>query len=115
MCGIVAVVRRRSERDPVAPGEVLALLEEAVGALRQDPLTEQTLDRAAANLEHADARLRGVPGINCLLGAPDLAAAAGNICMTFSERITAIERALDADNTIDGPTLERINAGVIRV
>jgi glucosamine--fructose-6-phosphate aminotransferase (isomerizing) len=109
------VVRRRSDRGPVAPGDVLTCLEQGLAALEVDPFTEATLVDAAAKFERADAMLRGIPGLQCLLGAPDLVAATDDICNAFRDRVATIERALDDDGTFDGPALEYINAAVIRV
>ncbi|MGH9137516.1 MAG: hypothetical protein ACRD0G_10775, partial [Acidimicrobiales bacterium] len=64
MCGIIAVVRRRADRPPPDPGTVRALLDEALAA-----------PAAAGPLEEADRLLRGVPGVQALLAAPDLVAA----------------------------------------
>src|SRR5436305_2178643 len=99
MCGIVAVVRRRSDRGPVAAGDVLTCLEQGLAALEIDPFTEATLVEAASAFERADALLRGIPGLRCLLGAPDLVAATDNICDAYCERVAAVERALDVEGT----------------
>src|SRR5262245_52325847 len=99
MCGIVAVVRRRSERGPVTPGDVLTCLEQGLAALEIDPFTEATLVEAASTFERADALLRGIPGLQCLLGAPDLVAATDDICNAYCNRVASIERALDGDGS----------------
>src|SRR5689334_6817941 len=113
MCGIIAVVRRRSDREPVAPGDVLTCLERGLAALEADPFTEATLVAAAESFEQADKLLRGIAGLRCLLGAPDLTAATDHICTRFRDRVARIERSLDDTGDLDGPTLERVNAAVI--
>src|SRR5690349_13800484 len=101
MCGIIAVVRRRSDRQTVAPGDVLTCLEQGLAALEVDPFTEATLVDAATSFEQADTMLRGIAGLQCLLGAPDLVAAAEHICTTFQDRVARIERSLDDEGDLD--------------
>src|SRR5437762_6188662 len=119
MCGIIAVVRRRARRTPPDPAEVLALL----GGLRP-PLAagvdllalEATLAHLTEPLEEADRLLRGVPGTRCLIGAPDLVAAAERVLGDLHTELARVEALLDgeAGAALAPNVLERTNAALIR-
>jgi len=65
MCGIIAVVRRFSERAPADPAWVESALVEALGALETAPVGDlaAAFHTAAERLETVDAALRGTPGV----------------------------------------------------
>ena len=123
MCGIVAVVRRRSDRTPPLLSDLLADLELAASHL--DAALDATLPgeagprgllvEAAVHVEAVDQALRGVPGVQALVAdragadllAVELAAQA--------ERCRAIEARLDHDGAGDPDELELVNAALIRV
>jgi glucosamine--fructose-6-phosphate aminotransferase (isomerizing) len=121
MCGIVAVVRRPSERTPPALDALLGELELAAGHLDAALAasgagpTAAALDEAAAHVERVDAALRGVPGVSALVGdeagATRIAEAAG----ALAGRLGALEARLDADGGVDPDELERLNAALVRV
>src|SRR3954454_8527099 len=118
MCGIIAVVRRRGERTPPAPDDVLGLLTAARDALIDRRAGGTMLDVLAGGanaLESADALLRGVPGVRCLLGAPDLVAGADRLLAEVAEALVDIEREVDAEAGLTPIELERTSAGLIRV
>ncbi|MEO7556307.1 MAG: SIS domain-containing protein [Acidimicrobiales bacterium] len=120
MCGIIAVVRRRARRPAPDPSTVLGLLsgldDLAVDAGGEARL-EAKLRAVAEPLEEADRLLRGVPGTQCLLGAPDLAAAAERILAGLTVELAEIEGRLDgeAQAVLTADALEGTNAALIRV
>src|SRR5438128_218102 len=118
MCGIIAVVRRRGERTPPAPDDVLDLITGARGALIDavaEPPSTELLTLVASRLESADLLLRGVPGVACLLGAPDLVAGAERLLAELAEALVDVERQVDADTDVTPLELERRSAALIRV
>ncbi|MEY2590576.1 MAG: hypothetical protein QOJ67_2560 [Acidimicrobiaceae bacterium] len=123
MCGIIAVVRRRGERTAPAPDEVLDLLTAARAALGDVDVDEAVIAKTlterlagvAGSLEAADHLLRGVPGVQSLLAAPDLVAGADQILTELSADLASIEHQIDAQSTLTPLELERTNAGLIRV
>lgn len=116
MCGIIAVLRRRSDRNPPASADVLALLQGAADELADVPAADlaSRLADLAARAEATDRLLRGTPGVRALIADRGLAAALGDgveeICTALDQR----ERALDADGT-DARQLEQVNAAIIRL
>lgn len=98
MCGIIAVLRRKSRRKPPAPEQLLALLAQAEGQLA-DPSTAASttehLDGAATALAQLDGQLRGVPGLWTLLQHGDLLASLIERCGKLQQRLNAIEKSLD--------------------
>ncbi|MBM3674662.1 MAG: SIS domain-containing protein [Actinobacteria bacterium] len=115
MCGIVAVLRRPSERTPPALPELLAELRLGTGHLRAD-LDGIALEAAASHLESVDAALRGVPGIVALLDDPE---GVGALAAELEEQLRlldAFEAGLDADGLGLAPDeLEAVNAALVRV
>src|SRR5947207_637438 len=117
MCGIIAVVRRRSHR--VAPGreDILELLNPVAELLADDDLRslDLRLERAADALEEANTLLRGVRGVEALLHLPDLRAAVAHEAEEVAPSIAAIDARLDAGAAAGPERLERINAALARV
>src|SRR5437773_1660368 len=68
MCGIVAVLRRSSDRMPPDGAHLLSELEQAVGLLGDTAASPDLLARAAAHVEGVDSLLKGSPGVRALLG-----------------------------------------------
>ncbi len=121
MCGIIAVVRRRSSREPAPAGPLVAELADVCAALAKPtgPLNV-VLDSAAERLEAINMTLSGVPGLLTLIRETD---AARSIAAQISEvdaAATRIEAALD--RPVGTPTgaeltvgeLELTNAALIR-
>ncbi|MEA2128375.1 MAG: hypothetical protein QOJ85_1266, partial [Solirubrobacteraceae bacterium] len=120
MCGIVAVLHRRSARPVPGLGGVLEQLHDAVTRLH---LVEVGTDLTALTaivetLEQADAELRGPPGMACLLSVPEFAAveqveAAGAELEAIVRRL---ETRLDAGEVVWPPDeLEAGNALLVRL
>jgi len=116
MCGIIAVVRRPSDRPEPTTDEVVGPLRDALAALetadgvvpRLEDLTAATAAVGAVNL-----LLRPASGVAALLGRPELAFEVSALVDRLGERIALIDASLDegvADPTLD---LERLNAAMI--
>jgi glucosamine--fructose-6-phosphate aminotransferase (isomerizing) len=117
MCGIIAVVRRRGERTPPDPDDILDLLTSALHRMRGDGESVPALDRlndVAIALEEADGLLRGVAGVRCLLGAPALVAGAERVLGELAEALVDIEREIDTQTSLTPLELEHTSAGLIR-
>ncbi len=119
MCGIIAVVRRPTDRTPAAAAELAQVLHDGAPLLEaSDP--ESTQDRAAGlsaaaeRLASVDAALRGVPGVLSLrsdrAAADRLTAAADGL----AERLARLEAELDDPQTAPpAEQLEAVNAALL--
>jgi glucosamine--fructose-6-phosphate aminotransferase (isomerizing) len=115
VCGIIAVVRRRSDR-PVPDGaEVLAALERALAVVQGARYDAGGIDEAAGILAGADAALRGTSGVRGLLATPALIERAAGVCERIGDEIGSIEAALDAGAVAVPADLERTNAALVRL
>jgi glucosamine--fructose-6-phosphate aminotransferase (isomerizing) len=122
MCGIIAVVRRPSERVPASSAELLALVEQASAAsagfadLAPGPALVDLLDAVAAPLVQADALLRGSPGVRTLLADPALPPTLDRLTDGIEGRADAVEGALDhAESLGSTAELELVNAALVRL
>jgi len=132
MCGIIAVVRRPTERAIPTVAEVCGPLEQAslllaglISALSEsgsrsgpDGRNGQdspggTLAAAANLLAGADQLLRGVAGTRLLIEVPGAAARIATLIAGVDLQITSFEDLLDVDTTILGLDLEAVNAALI--
>src|SRR5580704_7838147 len=126
MCGIIAVLRRRSSRPTPTLEPILERLDEAVGRLGDvvagfDGFSAALDGELAATtelLESIDADLRGPPGVACLLAAPGLdgcdAVAARGI--TLAGLADDLEETLDTGKVLWAPPyLEEVNAVLVRL
>lgn len=121
MCGIIAVIRQKSQRLPVpaAPlAQTLAELHSNLAAPTAD-LCERLL-LAAEQLEQVDRVLRGVAGLQSLIADPEAAAAIGRQAEVLQAQAEALELALDQPLGSAGGAvlqllnLEQTNAALIR-
>ena len=118
MCGIIAVVRRRSERAAPAPDALLASLDAAVSDM--EPVLADLsarLDTAASVLAEVDRDLRGVPGLTTMVG--DLAATSAiarrvDTLAELADRVEALLDSSDAAAALSTAQLETTNASLIR-
>ena len=128
MCGIIAVVRRPSLRQPPGSAEVLDRLAVASDVLAgimasrsgaAGPITDRPVVDAAHAVADADRLLRGVAGVRALLEAPGLRIAAENLIDGLAHQVAELERHLDSDahgqRELTGRDLERLNAAVIEL
>ena len=120
MCGIIAVVRRPSDRPIPAPSEIEALLDESARALvvvLERPLAAEVVELVVVAAERAgaaDRLLRGLPGLRAMLGSSALRASIEHQSLALEEQILQFERRLDREGAaMTGETLEALNAGLI--
>ncbi|WP_420639364.1 SIS domain-containing protein [Candidatus Poriferisocius sp.] len=116
MCGIVAVVRRRSQRVPPTSAEVFALLNPVVDALRNlHPGVDlaRRFHTSADQLEQVDRLLEGMPGLHALLADKSLRATV-RAGLSEIEQLVATREA-DLDHHTGDRATEAINAALIRI
>ncbi|HLJ08554.1 MAG TPA: SIS domain-containing protein [Acidimicrobiia bacterium] len=113
MCGVVAVLRRRSGGSPPDAAELTTDLDSALAALAAGPAG---LADAAAGLEALDGRLRGPAGVRVLAAHPDLAARLAAAMVEARSAIAGLEADLDARRLpLAGAELEAANAALVRL
>ena len=118
MCGIIAVVRRRSERNVPGADAVVAKLVASAGDLA--PSLENLagrLESAAALLGEVDVLLRGVAGLSALIDDPSLRADVRLRSEALGEAADAVESMLDGPEvgaSFQTGDIEAINAALIR-
>ena len=116
MCGIIAVLRRVSRRQPPQPDQLLALLAEAEGNLAGSPTTEH-LNGAATALTQIDRELRGVAGLWSLLENDNLHADLGRRCTVMQQQLDAIEQSFDsrvaANDDLSDHDIEQRNQAMV--
>ncbi|GAC1305141.1 MAG: hypothetical protein NVSMB16_00570 [Acidimicrobiales bacterium] len=111
MCGVIAVLRRPSERAVPDGAALIARLDVALehltrGAAGLHPLAEE----ATA----VDVALRGVPGTVLLVSAPDVVAGLGERAARLEAGLTVLEAALDAGTVDLGEHgVEEVNAAMV--
>lgn len=117
MCGIIAVVRRRSERVAPSSVEILGLVDGVTDQLDGVDLSgaEGPLGDVGDRLHEADRLLRGTPGLRCLLNDVGLADAIRASLGSLNAVLDGLEAQLDAQATVDTLDLEAVNAALIRV
>ncbi|MFN8039454.1 MAG: SIS domain-containing protein [Acidimicrobiales bacterium] len=124
MCGIIAIVRRRSERAVPTAAEVVGLVEPAARALAGLPAAGATsadelaarIDGVAADLGAADRLLRGAPGVLALVGDRTLLDELDRLCLALEADVATVEGRLDAGvDGFDPAGQEQINAALIGV
>jgi glucosamine--fructose-6-phosphate aminotransferase (isomerizing) len=120
MCGIIAIVRRPSDRRPPQPAEVLGRLDAVTDALAGPRLafTATQLKLAAEQVAAADLLLRGVPGTTVLVRDRAFAAAVEHRSRALADRVGEIEEELDRigldEVVVDGDVgLEAVNAAMV--
>lgn len=121
MCGIIAVVRRRSTRQPPSADELIALLEPLSSRLAtvahagvDSGVVVDAVVAAVESARSAERLLRGVPGVCALVDNAGLAAAIDRAVAAASEQVAAIEVLLDRDGaTWPSAELEAANAQLV--
>lgn len=120
MCGIVAVVRRRTLRATPKSSDVLDFMTQAAGRVPPiDSVDAASLKAVAESLHHVDDLLSGEAGLLALLGDADLASGILFNLDQLNAHIGEIERHLDELN-LEAPdsemaSLESINSALIEV
>jgi len=134
MCGIIAVLRRRSSRPAPTASDLLTHLDEAVAAVRaaaasidaavpaggDGPATANPpaneIDRAATSIAAVDRQLRGVPGLQALVREAGFAEAIDARLDAVRTVQSDIETRLDSGAVhIGGRALEVLNAALLRL
>lgn len=119
MCGIIAVMRRSSDRKPPADRDLRDRVQEAeaalakVGASRQG-VTEH-LERAYEHLVVVDAQLRGTPGLQCLLSNADFMVELGARADGLAGAIHQLEHGIDTGSLQLEDDVEDVNARLLKV
>jgi glucosamine--fructose-6-phosphate aminotransferase (isomerizing) len=116
MCGIIAVLRRRSDRPIPTSDDLLAAIPGAAADLAsaERAVLAKTASGLAETFEAVDGRLRGTAGVRALLADRTLVVRLGEICTEVQDAIAAREADLDAE-PLEGPALEAVNAAFIRL
>ena len=117
MCGIIAVVRRRSERSVPSSSEILSLLDGVTSDLESVDLVSShgPLTAAGDRLHEVDRLLRGTPGVRGLLADSGVADAIRTEMTSLGVVLDRLEAQLDAQATVDSLDLEAVNAALINV
>ena len=117
MCGIIAVLKRRSDRPAPSPDVLVGELESALRALAGTaaPLVER-LREAAGHLANADSRLKGTPGTTALIRDPALGPKLEGIAAQIAREVEGLDHNIDRDPVAISPDeLERVNAALINL
>ena len=115
MCGIIAVLRRRSRQEP-PPVSVLEQAVATAAAAIARGFDAVHLNAAVAALADLDHELRSVPGMRCLLAAPAAVAVAKERLDELQQSVAAFERTLDQDAAVAADEqLEQRNAALVRL
>src|SRR6266545_4182073 len=123
MCGIIAVVRRPSDRQPP---ELAGLVDTVIpsadpgggGTPRQAgdgwDATRSRLDEAGKALDGVDRELHGAAGLACLLADPDGRARLDRLAAGLERRVERLEAAIDAEAAaMPADALEAVNAALV--
>ncbi|MEM7340999.1 MAG: SIS domain-containing protein [Actinomycetota bacterium] len=116
MCGIIAIVRRRSTR-PLPDGpSLLSRLDDAVNQLPKPGSNDLTglVGPSADLLAGVDRDLRGVPGLQALIADRDLVTGVSAAVTAANEAIADAEALLEAEGD-RLPALEEVNAAIVRL
>ncbi|MCC6783518.1 MAG: SIS domain-containing protein [Planctomycetes bacterium] len=118
MCGIIAVLRRRSPRATPERRDIEAPIRSAFAvdlSLDAEKL-EPALQAAADRLSQVDRLLRGPAGIRCLIENEELADLLGRELRAFDAKIEALEGDLDRGTRAwSGSQVEAVNRRLIEL
>lgn len=114
MCGIIAVLRRKSRREPPPSATLSAFVATAEQALA-NPADVMALRRAGDALRTLDRDLAGVPGCRALTADPALAKDLAARLQVLHERVSAFERSLDETAVLEAAdaAIEQRNAALV--
>ncbi len=125
MCGIIAVLIRRSKKRPPTADELRRLLRQSLEALPTEDRLELArstdlrlaLSTSADRMHELEAALHGVPGVLALRAdGGQLAAEIDAQTATLQHRLDTLERALDTNGSnVAAGKLEELNAALIRL
>jgi hypothetical protein len=110
MCGIIAIVRRRTDRQPPTTaelgGRLAAVLDDLPTATSEG--LAGTLARLGEEVASIDHELRGEAGLAAMLGAPGFVATTAATVAEIDRRVETIEAELEAMGDAV-PALEAVN------
>ena len=113
MCGIIAVLRASSHREPPAASILETAVKAATEALDRGYTTAE-FKAARTALTDLDQQLRGVPGLRCLLAAPGAAQRGSQQLSELQSRVREFESTLDNDASNESSDdLEQRNAALL--
>jgi len=120
MCGIIAVVRRPSERPPPELAGLLAAVERAAALVPEDGGSwdgaHGRLGEAGEALAGVDLLLRGVPGLRCLLADRAGRVRLDRLAAELERRVERLEASIDGDSRgLPADALEAVNSALVRV
>ncbi len=116
MCGIIAVLRRKTRRQAPKPEQIQQCLAQAKTAMlaSADMTTRlQAWQDTAGHLHQANQLLLGAAGLSCLLQHPELQQELGGCMQELQDQVNGQEQELDqADGDITDE-LEALNAALV--
>ena len=115
MCGIIAIVRRPATREVPRHADVLRLIKGCglrLAAVGDDALLSALREIATA-VGEANRLLLGAPGLQCLLGAPDLSIALTAELGQLATALRATEERLERGSLLLRAELEQVNSAII--
>lgn len=117
MCGIIAVLRHRSDRPVPDASQLLTELDDAAGAFSAivEAFEElvPSLDELTRRVGVIDRELRGTAGVRALLTDATSTTNLARRCAAIVEILDGLEARLE-DSVADPAELERVNAALIR-
>ena len=115
MCGIIAVIRRPSNRAVPTRDDILGLTSGTAGELEGIALEQADgpLASVAERLATADTLLSGTPGLRLLISDPGLSDSLRAELQSLNAHLDALEADLDAKATVESLDLEAVNAQLI--
>ena len=116
MCGIIAVLRRRSDRQPPRGADLLGMLGGTAPAVAEAEISglAEAIDGVADRVGQVDRLLRGTPGVRALHADRTLTGAIDAVIDEVSAALAEREASLDDDDPGD-IDLEAVNAAVVRL
>jgi glutamine---fructose-6-phosphate transaminase (isomerizing) len=121
MCGIIAIVRARTQRTPPTRNELLGLLDPVPALLAEassgstDAALSATLHRSADAVVAVDRLLRGAAGVRALVTDRSLLATLDNLTAGLTGLVDQLEAAIDERADQAPGELEVVNAAFIRL
>ena len=115
MCGIIAVIRRPSNRAVPTRDDILGLVDGTANVLDGIALehADGPLATIVERLSAADTLLRGTSGVRLLIADPGLSDLLRAELGSLNAHLDALEADLDSKATVDALDLEAVNALLI--
>ncbi|MSV82416.1 MAG: SIS domain-containing protein, partial [Actinobacteria bacterium] len=109
MCGIVALLSRPSQRPAPTRDWLFSRLDAAIDAHADGP------GAVAGPVEEVDAALKGLPGVQALVGHPEISAGIVARLDQIDALALAFERSLESGGVVPADMIEATNAALIRL